>query len=96
MNHSDVHAESLADALSQNVYVKSEVDKMLEKVYRKFEERTQKIAEHTHQVEKQTIAIKSEMNRLFFKYTISTITILGSWITITMGLFAYIVHLIHL
>jgi hypothetical protein len=91
VEHSDVHAQSLADALSQNVYIKGEVDKMIEKVFNEFEERTRKIAEHAHQVERQTIEIKVEMNRIINRHTMATITILGG----LMALFTFVEHLIH-
>ena len=44
-----------------------------------------------YQVEKQTIEIKVEMNKIINRHTMATITILGT----LMALFTYIEHLIH-
>lgn len=83
VTHGEIHAESLAEALSQNVYAKGEVDKMIETVIKEF-------AERTHQIEKETIEMKAEMNRMINRHTVAIITILGG----LMALFTFIEHLI--
>ena len=83
VTQSDIHAESLAEALSQNMYIKGEVDKMIETVIKEF-------AERTHQIEKETIEMKAEMNRMINRHTVAIITILGG----LMALFTFIEHLI--
>lgn len=121
---SGIHAESLAETLSHNIYIKSEVDKMIEDVLREssrrfdqqmresnqrfdqqMRESKQQFAEHTHQLEKQTLKMETEMrteraemraemraeiNKTFNRHTMIIITIIGSM----MALFTFIQHLI--
>ena len=83
IEYGDIHAESLATALSQNVYTKGEVDKMIEDALRRSDE-------NFKELEKQIVEIKAEMSRMFNRYTIATITILGGLI----ALFTFIEHFI--
>jgi uncharacterized protein YdcH (DUF465 family) len=85
--HSDIHAESLSEALSHNVYIKNEVDKMIEDVIR---ESNKQFAEQMHKLDKATLEMKAEIHRMFNRYTITTISILSA----LMALFAFIIHLI--
>jgi Skp family chaperone for outer membrane proteins len=43
VSHADAHAGTLADSLSKNIYMKIEVDKLIEDTFRKFDERTAKM-----------------------------------------------------
>lgn len=54
ISHSDVHAVALADALTQNLYSKNEIEEMIENVMRQFKEEM-----HSFRIE-----VKSEINDL--------------------------------
>ena len=90
----DSHAEALADAMTQNIYTKFEVDKMIDEALARFDKRTEEMKQESekeiHRIEKQTIEMKADNNRILVLHTTLTITILGS----LMALFSFIDHLI--
>lgn len=48
VEHADVHAMALMEALSENLYSQSEVDQMIEAALRRFDERTVQMREEMH------------------------------------------------
>lgn len=99
VDQSEVHAESLAKALSHNVYIKSEVDNMLEDVIREsrqqFNEQMRRMERETNEIKAEMKAEKAEMkaeiSRIFNRNIVIMTTIMGG----LMALFTFIQHLSH-
>lgn len=103
VDQSEVHAESLAEALSHNVYIKSEVDNMLEDVIREsrqqFNEQMRRMERETNEIKAEMKAEKTEMkaemkaeiSKIFNRNIVIMTTIMGG----LMALFTFIQHLSH-
>ena len=65
--HADVHAETLASIITQNLYTKDEVDKMIEAALKQFHERTIQLKaefkEDRERSDANAIQFKQEMRR---------------------------------
>jgi DNA-binding ferritin-like protein len=59
--YAEIHATALSEALDQNIYVKHEVDTMIEAALRRFDERTVQIRE---EMQKERLQIEQRFNQL--------------------------------
>lgn len=101
IKHAEVFAISLAEALNQNLYTKSEVKQMYEEELKKFEARTlaieketamrlQEMHERTYQL---PLEISLQIERMYRRAITTTIGTLGSLIVI-VGAISTFAHVI--
>ena len=88
VEHADVHSSSLADVITHNIYIKHEVDKMVEAALKKFEERTYKMQLEMKELEKAIYTANSK--------TITKLTFNIGIISALLALVASVVHYVHL
>jgi Flp pilus assembly protein TadB len=88
VEHADVHSSSLAEVITHNIYIKNEVDNMIEAALKKFEERTNKMQLEMKELEKAIHTANSK--------TIARLTINLGIISALLALVASVVHYVHL
>jgi Skp family chaperone for outer membrane proteins len=91
VDHSEVHAASLAAIITQNIYTKDEVDKMIEATFQRFDNAMKEMREQTHaldkRLEERTHSLEKELHQLEARI----IRILGSLIVV-VGAVASFTH----
>lgn len=107
IENADVHAESLCATITQNIYLKFEVDKMIEEALKRFDERTLQIrAEMKAEANELRAELRSEISsvrlemrdmridleRKIGRMTFNVVTILGG-LYIFVGAVTNFIHL---
>ena len=88
VERADVHTSALMAAMGQNVYTKAEVEDMIEAALKRFDERTAKFDERTHQMQLEMKEIEKNIletnNKTIHRLTwnigiiVTLLTIVGS------------------
>jgi Skp family chaperone for outer membrane proteins len=99
IEHSEVHAASLAAIITQNIYTKDEVDKMIEATFQrfdtKFEATLKEMKEQTYaldkRLEERTHTLEKELHQLEARI----IRILGSLIVLVGAVASFTHYFLH-
>ncbi len=79
VSHPNVHAASLAEAVTQNIYVKHEVNSMIEAALKRFDERTHQMQLEMKEIHQKIIETN---NKTVYRLTLN----LGVIMTILTGI----------
>ena len=88
VEHADIHAASLAEVIPQNLYIKDEVDKMIEAALNRFDKRTNAMDKRFALEMK---ALENRLEKSANRNLYATVTILGALIMI-VGAVATFAH----
>lgn len=94
VEHSDVHASSLAEAITQNMYVKPEVDRMIEDTFKRFDNSLKSFDERTHQMQLEMKEVENRFEKTMNE-TVKRLTINFGFISTLLVAVASVVHYIH-
>lgn len=110
VEHANVHSACLAEAIVQNIYVKGEVDKMIEETFKQFEARTREMVrradadrvsfekrcatDRTYH-EKEALKLENRLERAINRSMYTTISVLGGLIVLVGAVVSFIHQFAH-
>lgn len=101
-----VHAASLATVITQNIYVKNEVDKMIEATFARFDKSMMEFKEQHHdfllrlerddaRYAKQMLELENRLEKTIHHSVYKTITVLGALIVAVNAIAAFAHYFTH-